>query len=214
VSAGGDLYRGGIFMKRSSLLLAGGLGTRLEGREKALLLLNGNTFIENTLQVLDRVCDEVIISFRDEAQLRQFGEYVHGRKTVLDTLQHAGPLAGMLEGFRAASREYVLVVACDMPYINADVIDRLFKLAEGHDAVVPVGDSGKKEPLHAVYKRVPMLHAIEVSLLEGDRFVMSPVLKLNDVMFPEARTLDDPENGITTFININTPEDLAKLKDN
>jgi molybdopterin-guanine dinucleotide biosynthesis protein A len=201
-------------MKRSSLLLAGGLGTRLEGREKALLLLNGNTFIENTLRVLDRVCDEVIISFRDEAQLRQFGEYAHERKTVLDTLQHAGPLAGMLEGFRAASGEYLLVVACDMPYINADVIDRLFKLADGHDAVVPVGASGKKEPLHAVYKKLPMLHAIEVSLLEGDRFAMSPVLKLKDVMFPEVRSLDDLGKEGITFININTPEDLAKLKDN
>jgi molybdopterin-guanine dinucleotide biosynthesis protein A len=199
-------------MKRSSLLLAGGLGTRLEGREKALLLLDGTTFIENTLRVLDRVCDEVIISFRDEAQLRHFGGYVRGRKTVLDTIQHAGPLAGMLEGFREALGEYVLVVACDMPYIDADVIERLFELAESHNAVVPVSDSGRKEPLHAVYKRVPMLQAIEVSLLEGNRFAMSPVLKLENVMFPESRDLAESNKGRITFININTPEDLAGLE--
>jgi molybdopterin-guanine dinucleotide biosynthesis protein A len=201
-------------MKRSSILLAGGLGSRLGGREKALLSLNNSTFIGNALQVLDRVCDEAIISFRDKCQLRQFGTYVCGRKTVLDTIHRAGPLAGMLEGFKEASGEYVLVVACDMPYLNSDVIDLLFRVAEGHDAVVPVGASGKKEPLHAVYKRVPMLRAIEMSLREGDRFVMSPVLKLDDVLFLEAGDLDDIDKELMTFININTPEDLDNIKSN
>lgn len=200
-------------MKRSSILLAGGLGTRLQGREKALLPLNGSTLIENTLQVLESVCDEVIISFRNEAQLRQLGSYVRGRRTVLDTIQHAGPLAGMLEGFRAARGEYVLVVACDMPYIDPDIIDILFNMAEGHDAVVPVG-AFKKEPLHAVYKRLPMLQAIEISLKEGYRYVMSPVLKLDDVLYPEASGLDDANKGLMTFININTPDDLEKLEGN
>jgi molybdopterin-guanine dinucleotide biosynthesis protein A len=201
-------------MRRSSILLAGGLGTRLGGREKALLSLNDNTFIGNTLQVLDRVCDETIISFRDESQLRQFGTYVCGRKTVLDTIQRAGPLAGMLEGFKEASGEYVFVVACDMPYLNSDVIDLLFRMAEGHDAVVPVSASGKKEPLHAVYKRVPMLYAMERSLREGDRFVMSPVMKMGDVLFPEAGDLNDIDKELMTFININTPTDLYRLKSN
>ena len=195
-------------------MLAGGLGTRLGGREKALLSLNNGTFIGNTLQVLDRVCDETIISFRDESQLRQFGTYVCGRKTVLDTISHAGPLAGMFEGFKEASGEYVFVVACDMPYLNSDVIDLLFRMAEGHDAVVPVSTSGKKEPLHAVYKRVPMLYAMERSLREGDRFVMSPVMKMDDVLFPEAGDMNDIDKELMTFININTPQDLDRLKNN
>lgn len=199
-------------MKRSSVLLAGGLGTRLQRREKALLPFKGSTFIENTLQVLESVCDEVIISFRDEAQRKHFGSYAHGRSTVLDTMQSAGPLAGMLEGFRAALGDYVFVTACDMPYISPDIIELMFGMAEGHDAVVPVSASGKREPLHAVYKRIPMLHAIEASLQEGDRFVMSPVLKLDNVLYPGAEVFCHAGKELMSFANINTPEDLEKLE--
>jgi molybdopterin-guanine dinucleotide biosynthesis protein A len=201
-------------LKRSSILLAGGLGTRLQGREKALLPLKGSTFIENTLQVLETVCEEVIISFRDEAQRKHFGSYARGRNTVLDTMQNTGPLAGMLEGFRAARGEYVLVTACDMPYISPDIIELMFRMAEGHDAVVPVSASGTREPLHAVYRRVPMLRAIEASLQGGNRFAMSPVLKLDDVLYPGAEVFCHAGKGLMSFANINTPEDLEKLEGN
>ena len=134
-------------MKRSSLLLAGGLGTRFNGKEKALLPLGDITFIENSLQVLDEVSDEVIVSLRDEFQVRSFSSYTVGRKIVTDSIMNRGPLAGMLEGFRASTGDYVFVVACDMPFLNPDVIDVLFEVAEGHDALIPVGGDGKKEPL-------------------------------------------------------------------
>lgn len=195
-------------------MLAGGLGTRLQGREKALLPLKGSTFIENTLQVLETVCEEVIISFRDEAQRKHFGSYARGRNTVLDTMQNTGPLAGMLEGFRAARGEYVFVTACDMPYISPDIIELMFRMAEGHDAVVPVSASGTREPLHAVYRRVPMLRAIEASLQGGNRFAMSPVLELDDVLYPGAEVFCHAGKGLMSFANINTPEDLEKLEGN
>ena len=53
-------------MISSSLLLAGGLGTRMNGREKALMMLEDSTLLERSLSVLDDVSDEVIISLRDE----------------------------------------------------------------------------------------------------------------------------------------------------
>lgn len=199
-------------MKRSSLLLAGGLGTRFNGREKALLPLKDGTFIENTLKVLEKVSDEVIISFRDEGQIRLFDEFVHGRKTVTDTFRNTGPLAGMLEGFKKASGDYVFVVACDMPCLNAEVIDLMFGMCEGHDAVIPVNTSGQKEPLHAVYKRRSMLSVVERSIREGNRSVMSPVSKLDDVLFLEGGQISKIYRGLMTFININTPQDMNVLE--
>ncbi|MBN2109558.1 MAG: molybdenum cofactor guanylyltransferase [Methanosarcinaceae archaeon] len=199
-------------MKRSSLLLAGGLGTRLNGCEKALLPLRGRTFIENTLEVLDMVSDEVIISFRDEEQVIFFSEYVCGRETVIDELRNAGPLAGMLEGFKKASNAYVFVVACDMPYLRREVIDHLFNMCKGHDAVIPENMSGKKEPLHAVYRRRPMLAVIKDSIREGKRSVMSPVSRLEDVLFPESEEMAKMDTGLMTFTNVNTLSDMDELK--
>ncbi|WP_406657857.1 molybdenum cofactor guanylyltransferase [Methanolobus sp. ZRKC2] len=201
-------------MKKSSLLLAGGLGTRLNGYEKALLPLKDGTFIENTLKVLDRVSDEVIISFRDEKQLLLFEEYTHGRETVVDILRNVGPLAGMLEGFKKASYDYIFVAACDMPYLNGEVVELLFDMCEDHDAVIPVNTSEQKEPLHAVYRRKPMLAAIENSLREGNLSVMSPVSRLDDVLFLESEEITTIDKGIMTFTNINTPGDMDALERN
>lgn len=199
-------------MKRSSLLLAGGLGTRLNGREKAFLPLRDGTFIENTLKVLEKVSDELILSFRDEDQIRLFDEFVHGRKTVVDTFLNTGPLAGMLEGFKKATGEYIFVVACDMPYLNVEVIELMFGMCEGHDAVIPVHTSGQKEPLHAVYKRTSMLSFIESSIKEGNRSVMSPVSRLGDVLFLEGEEISKIDGGLMTFININTARDMDVLE--
>ncbi|MDW7732408.1 MAG: molybdenum cofactor guanylyltransferase [Methanolobus sp.] len=199
-------------MKRSSLLLAGGLGTRLNGCEKALLPLRDGTFIGNTLKILGKVSDEVILSFRDEDQIKIFDEYVRGNKTVTDTFRNAGPLAGMLEGFRKASGEYVFVVACDMPYLSSEVIELLFSICEGHDAVIPVNPSGQKEPLHAVYRRSSMLVAIENSIREGNRSVMSSVSRLGDVLFLEDEDISKIGTGLMAFTNINTLRDMEVLE--
>ncbi|WP_406661137.1 molybdenum cofactor guanylyltransferase [Methanolobus sp. ZRKC3] len=201
-------------MKRSSLLLAGGLGTRLNGKEKALLPFKEGALIENTLRVLDEVSDEVVISLRDESQVQYFSSYLQGRKTVTDSIRNIGPLAGMLEGFRKAEGEYILVVACDMPFLDSDILNELFEMVQGHDAVVPVSPGGKKEPLHAVYRRDPMISLIDESIGEGDRFVLSPVLKLSDVIYMDKTELKEIGGQLRTFANINSPEDMEMLNDN
>ncbi|QLC49548.1 molybdenum cofactor guanylyltransferase [Methanolobus zinderi] len=196
---------------RSSILLAGGLGTRLNGYEKALLPLEEGTFIENTLQVLESVSDEVVVSFRDEEQLDLFREYVCGKETVIDKLRNIGPLGGMLEGFKKASGEYVFVVACDMPYLNGELINLLFERLEGHDAVLPVNSSGQKEPLHAVYRRKPMLSETKRCVGEGLRSVMAPVSALDDVLFLESEEISKIDKDLLSFTNINTARDMDML---
>jgi len=196
---------------RSSILLAGGLGTRLNGYEKALLPLDEGTFIENTLQVLESVSDEVVVSFRDEEQLDLFREYVCGKETVIDKLRNIGPLGGMLEGFKKASGEYIFVVACDMPYLNGELINLLFEVSEGHDAVLPINVSGQKEPLHAVYRRKPMLSEIKSCVDKGLRSVMAPVSALDDVLFLESEEISKIDKDLLSFTNINTPRDMNML---
>ncbi|WP_407356847.1 molybdenum cofactor guanylyltransferase [Methanolobus sp. WCC5] len=198
-------------MNRSSLLLAGGLGTRLNGREKALMIFEGRTLLERTLEILDTVSDEVIVSLRDESQLRHFSIYLRDRKVVLDSIRNAGPLAGMLAGFEQACTDCVFVVACDMPFINAGLIDMMFDMVGEHDALIPVSQYGIKEPLHAVYRRETMLEAIEASLELGDRSILAPVSSLNDVIYMDADIIRSIDKELKSFVNINTPSDVGKM---
>ena len=198
-------------MKRSSLLLAGGLGTRLNGREKALMVYQGSTLLERTLGILDDVSDEVIVSLRDEAQLRQLYEYLDDRIIVTDRIRNTGPLAGMHAGFERASCEYVFTVACDMPFLSGQLIDMMFEMVGQHDALIPVSEYGMKEPLHAIYRRDVMLEAIEASLAEGNRSILAPVSSLNNVLYLDAEAIKAVDKDLKSFVNINTPSDHQKM---
>ena len=199
-------------IKRSSLLLAGGLGTRMNGREKALMKYREMTLLERSLSVLDDVSDEVIVSLRDEEQVRDFSSYLHERKVVTDRIRNAGPLAGMLAGFDKACGDYVFTVACDMPHLNRELIDMMFNMVGEHDAIIPISQYGTKEPLHAVYKRDIMLEAIESALEEGNRSVLSPVLALSDVIYLDAEVIRTIDKDLKSFVNINTPLDMPELE--
>jgi molybdopterin-guanine dinucleotide biosynthesis protein A len=199
-------------MIRSSLLLAGGLGTRMNGREKALMILEDDTLLERSLLVLDDVSDEVIVSLRDEEQVQDFSPYLHDRIIVTDRIRNAGPLAGMLSGFERAGGDYVFTVACDMPYLNRALIDMMFDMVGEHEALIPISEYGTKEPLHAVYKRNVMLEAIENALDEGSRSILSPVSFLDDVIYLDAEVIRTIDKDFKSFVNVNTPEDMLKLE--
>ena len=55
-------------MSCSALILAGGRGSRLGFREKALIDINGKPLIAYVIENLEKVVDEIIISVRNETQ--------------------------------------------------------------------------------------------------------------------------------------------------
>ena len=198
-------------MIRSAVILAGGRGKRMGNVEKALIPIKDMTLIEHIIEVLDPLVDEIVVSARDEEQARVLEPLVGGRDVVVDGRQGVGPLAGILAGLEAAAGEYTFVTACDMPYLNAQVVEYLFGRALGHDAAVPVGDEGVYEPLHAVYRTAPMLLETGLALEDGERFILAPVFKLGkveDVGMDEIREFD---SDLQSFVNINTPEDVGRL---
>jgi len=198
-------------MIRSSLILAGGRARRLGYKEKALISFKGKTIIEHTMDVLDGVAGEIIVSIGNEGQKHILNDYVGNRCMVVDRYPDVGPLAGMLEGFKAAKGEYVFVTACDMPYLNAKIVRLLFECASGHDAALPRWEDGRMEPLCAVYRTGPMLSEIEKAIEGGERFILAPIFKLDDVAFVDMERIRKVDPELRTFMNINTQEDMEKL---
>ena len=197
-------------INNSAIILAGGRGKRLGYKEKALIPINDKPIIEHTIEILEGVVNEIIVSVRDDGQKQLLEEYTTGRIVVVDKYVDAGPLAGILEGLGAAGGEYVFVVACDMPFINIGVVEFLFKSAKGHDGALPVGDDGIYEPLHAVYRTGPMLVSTEKSIEQGERFILAPIFDLEDMVFIEMDKIRELDPKLNTFLNINTLEDIEK----
>jgi molybdopterin-guanine dinucleotide biosynthesis protein A len=184
-------------------VMAGGKSSRL-GRDKALLTLEGETLLERAVRTLQETTAEQIVvgppERRDQSRVA---------KVYQDLYPSSGPLGGIYTALHFASNPLVLVVACDMPFLNADLLRLLLSLADGYDVVLPVPD-GRGEQLHAVY-RTTCQPAIEQQIASGDfkidRFFDRARVRRVDV---EELRQHDPE--LRSFRNVNTPEDWAETQ--
>ncbi|MCD4807212.1 MAG: molybdenum cofactor guanylyltransferase [Methanococcoides sp.] len=198
-------------MSLSALILAGGRGRRLGNVEKSLIRCSDGSLLERTIGILECIVDEVIVSVRDEGQAQELADDARGKEMVFDTYQNVGPLAGMLEGFKMAKGEYIFVTACDMPFIDKEVVKFMFHCAEGHDAAIPLHNDGSMEPLCGVYRVEPLLPLIESSIRSNRKFILAPVFELDDVVKVNIELLKEFDPQLKSLININTLEDLGQF---
>ncbi|HUI40301.1 MAG TPA: molybdenum cofactor guanylyltransferase [Methanothrix sp.] len=196
---------------RSAVILAGGSASRMgAGAEKALLEFEGKPLLCWTVEKLEMVADDVIVVARDEEHSLLLRRLVPEAVHTWDRVVRFGPVAGVDAGMRSARGSLVFATGCDLPFLNPDVVKRLFQLVEGYEAVVPV-KKGFVEPLHSVYDRKRMIQACEVALARGDPRIRTPLqeLRTNFVEVDDLRPLD-PE--LLTFFNLNTPEDMVHAR--
>jgi molybdopterin-guanine dinucleotide biosynthesis protein A len=183
-------------------ILAGGAGTRLGGREKALIEIGGKPLLARLLDRLTPAFQEIVVS-TNRPDLFTWT----GLPCVPDHLQVRSPLAG-LHGILSAIRSpKAFVIGCDMPGASVRLAERLAR--EDADAAIPVSPEGD-EPLHAVYSKA-CLPAIERAAAAG-RWKMTDFLAdVRAIRFPA-----DPaawtEGPLPPFFNLNTPEDLKRLE--
>jgi len=202
-------------MRKTIIILAGGKGQRFQSRDKCFIMFNDKLLIQHAIDNLSRVADELIVAARDEQQGEQILNTLACRIVlVFDYFKGFGPLAGILSGLERASSSYSLIVGCDMPFVNEDVVDFLFEVAErgNYDAVVPQWENGMVEPLHAVYKREPMLAAVLCAIERKDKKMFNVLSQLKNVKFIPVNELRERDPELTTFRNINTPDELKKLR--
>ena len=131
-----------------------------------------------------------------------------------DSISGFGPVAGLEAGLKMARGRFAFATACDLPFLNGMVIDKLFELADadlGYEAAVPVQPNGYFEPLHSVYERAKMQHACQRALERGERRIHVPLqeLMVNRVPKEQLQQLD-PEQ--LSFFNLNTREDLERAQ--
>ncbi len=184
-------------MHKSAAILAGGRARRFGGRDKSGLVVGGQTILDRQLSQLALVedLDDIMIvggqATRPTARL------------VADVVPGSGPLGGIHAALTNARHGAVFVVACDMPYVTAALVGRLFAELPNADIVVPQTDRGY-HPLCAVYTRACL---DPVARRLADR-----TLKVMD-LFADVRTrvVTLVNADLHLVANVNTPEELAAL---
>jgi molybdopterin-guanine dinucleotide biosynthesis protein A len=190
-------------MMETAVILAGGKSSRI-GRNKALLDFGGEPLIGRIHRILNTAFRRVLISANDEDTYRFLDAPV-----IPDIFPGGGSLAGIHSGLLTCSSQHCFFVACDMPFINIELIRYLHSLIDGNDVVIPVSDQGY-EPLHAFYSR-QCLSYIQSQLEQGDLKIIDffPLVKLREITRDELR-LYDPEE--LSYFNINTADKYEHAK--
>lgn len=194
---------------RTAVVLAGGEGRRI-GAEKAFVMLCGIPLVAIVSHRVADVADEVVVVARDDNQAERLRCAVPGCRVVVDAIQGIGPLAGLYAGMRAARGRYAFATGCDMPFLDAEILDRLFLLAEGYDGAVP-SLNGLLERLHAVYDAKRLGDACRNAIIRGYRRISSPLSELN-INLVDASAFREIDPELLSFFNINTIEDLRNAE--
>lgn len=185
----------------TGLVLAGGRGQRMGGRDKGLQPFAGRPLAAHVIERLRPQVSALIISAN-----RNGDAYAAlGAPVVSDETQDfAGPLAGMLAGLRAARTDYVLTVPCDTPYLPEDLATRLAAaLIDTGDATPPL--AAYAATAHGPHPVFALLHRsladdLAATLVAGEHRVRAWLArhKAVQVHFGDERP----------FYNVNTLDDL------
>lgn len=185
------------FQDIDAFILAGGASRRM-GTDKSQLVINQQTFTERIAETLLKITASVTVVGRapDGSPFR----------TVPDVYPQWGALGGLHAALSAGDREWAIVVACDLPLVTSELFVYLANQRLDHDAVVPVQEDGRPQPLAALYRVEPCLQSAAELIETGHRRPLDllEAVKTRWVAFAEIRNLDQ---AARFFVNINTPED-------
>ncbi|HEV8140316.1 MAG TPA: molybdenum cofactor guanylyltransferase [Pyrinomonadaceae bacterium] len=184
-------------------ILVGGASRRM-GRDKAQLVLGGRTFVERIANELAFVASSLsLVGARSDFP---------SLKTIADVHEHWGALGGIHAALTAAETDWVVVVACDLPFVTTQLFAHLKNFADDtFDAIVPIQSDGRPQPVCALYRRATCLPEIDKLVAVGEhtpRGLLANV-RTRYVEFVELCDLPAAEHF---FFNVNSPADLKKAQ--
>ena len=181
----------------SCIILAGGEARRFNREDKGLVVFNNKPLIEHVFDRINPQVDDIVISANRNVDLyKKYSAKVTQDKT--DDFQ--GPLSGIAACLPECDHEWILVLPCDIPLLPDSLVE---KLSSTDNRRLIVAKANEQRQLiflmHASLKT-----SLDEYLEQGHQKAMSWI----DLQSPEIVTFDSKDS---TFLNINTPEELNAL---
>lgn len=187
----------------SLVIQAGGKSSRM-GENKGLMRFMGVPLIQRVYERTKNIAGEVLIVSNTPEDL-DFMDV----SLVSDSIVGKGAIGGLYTAMDRASSEYVAVVACDLPFVSAAILNEGARLLEemGADVAIPNVNGDFYEPLHAVYRRETCKRAILEAIQSDKRRLISWFPSVRVVKMDEDLCKQLDPSGLA-FFNINNKEDF------
>ena len=187
----------------SIAILCGGDASRF-GEDKTRVEIGGRPLYQIIWDKLEGKSDDIFLQTAPDDE--------YDLPTSEDLVPEGGPLGGIYSALTHAKHDWLFVSACDLPYLDPEIVDELYLRAEeGTDVVIPRWENGYLEPLTAIYN-VNVLSRLEETLDDGTRKITDFLDQLDEVKEVSVEGLIEsgkiPHN---CFYNVNTQDDLDNL---
>lgn len=196
-------------MSRSSIaggvVLCGGLSRRMR-QPKPWLPFGDELLLQRVVRIVSAVVDRVVVAAASDLELPPLPDDI---LRVDDRQETDSPLEGIASGLEALppNCHTALVVACDLPLLQVDLLRAVFAAQHGHQAAMPFVD-GKLHPLVAAYD-IGIAPVVRACLAKGRRSLGDLLLVLDVVRLPRS-VLCSFDPNLTSLMNVNTPEDYQR----
>jgi len=157
---------------------------------------------------LSQVSGSILIVTSQE-QFASFSTTRCRGNVIADLYPGKAALGGICTGLASANTTYSVVVGCDMPFLDSDLLQYQIALAVDFDVVVLRID-GKVEPLHAVYSK-SCLPSIE-QLLCGKTLAIAQLFNMVKTRYVDEEEVRRYDPECLSVFNVNTSEDLEMAK--
>lgn len=181
----------------SCIILAGGESSRM-GEDKGLKLFKNQALVTYSIQLAKKLCKTIYIS-TNNPEYKQFGYPL-----LTDIIHGKGPMGGIYSGLTASETNWNLLLPCDTPYLQAEMLLEMENHFQSHKIVVPKSIDGRIHPLVGFYHKdlLPILQ----NHLNSNRLKILGLLNETSTYY---HTIAQKDSSF--FLNLNTVEEL---KDN
>jgi molybdopterin-guanine dinucleotide biosynthesis protein A len=190
----------------TGVILSGGLATRYDGTDKALLRVGGMRILDRIYHVYTQLFDEIILVTNSPEKFLEWDLLI-----VPDLFPIRSSLTGVHAGLFFMSSPFAFISACDTPFIKKEIIETVIENIEEHiDMVVPETASGF-EPLCAAYSKRCLTAAQQH--LEQDKVKIIQAFRKCRIKTISEKVLRKKDPDLQSFFNINTPADLQRAEE-
>lgn len=184
----------------SAFIQAGGKSQRM-GQNKALLNLAGRKLIEYPIKSLLSITPYVSI-------ITNTPELYSDLKinSYPDLRLECGPLGGIYSALHYSTTDYILTLACDMPFVSSELLHFLIEQGKTYQVCVPMDKDEQLQPLCALYHKSCQENIL--ALLDQKRFAPKNLFSLVKTKIVHFKDFADLKGAEHFFTNINTPTDF------
>jgi len=195
------------------IILAGGKSSRM-GLNKSFLKIGSESLIERIVEFASKVSNNIVITIGKNDKTSDYSSILpRWVRVEKDSNQNKAAIHGVLTGLETINAKYAAVIAVDLPFANAKVIEILKESAVGYDLAIPYWPNGNIEPLFAVYHVSSALKAFRGAVNDNKIRLKDAIERLEKVNYVNVDKFREIDANLYCFININTPNDISSVKE-